>query len=75
MQVLMDETGVPYELIPVGKGKVRLQNKKYPEISHIYKVEFIENAIKEGLLTPISEEPPKFIQEKLSLMKVQGGEL
>ena len=75
MKILIDKTGIAYELYSVGNDKVELRSKMFPEINHTYKATFIEAAIKKGLLIELPEGPPKFIQEELSLMQGQGGQL
>lgn len=68
MRLLLDSSGITYELIEAGKGRVRLQNKRFPEISHTYKKEFIDSAIQNGMLNPFIPEPPKPVQQKLQMM-------
>jgi len=63
MQRLADETGTLYDLVNVGNNKVKLQSKKFPEINHIYKQDFIEGAIKDGLLIEIPQQK-SFLKEK-----------
>ena len=66
MRILLDKTGIAFELFNVGNGNVRFQAKNFPEISHIYKASFIDSAIQAGLLTEL---PEKFVPQKL---KMQG---
>ena len=61
---VIDVSGVIYKLIEQKRGKVRLQNQRYPEISHNYKKSFIDSAIEGGLLTPVAGE---FVQQKMKM--------
>lgn len=56
MRKVTDSTGLVYKLIEEGEGKVRLQSEHFSEISHVYKEEFIEAAIQNGVLIPLPEQ-------------------
>jgi len=55
MKILLDKDGAPFELIAKGEGKVELRCQHFPEITHVYKTDFIESAIKSGLLIELPE--------------------
>jgi hypothetical protein len=52
---LQDKSGTVLEAKEINKTHVWLAVKKYPEIKHQYRKEFIKSAIKEGLLSPVKE--------------------
>ena len=53
METYIDQTGTAYEAIPQGESKIVLRSKKFPEITHVYKKAFLDNAVAGGLLTKI----------------------
>jgi len=67
MKILLDKEGAAFELIPKGEGKAELRCQHFPELTHTYKIDFIESAIKAGLLIEL---PEKFVPQKLRMMGV-----
>jgi len=63
IKIVIDKTGTLYDLINTGNGKVKLSSQKFPKISHVYKKQFINCAIKGGILTEIPMQA-SFIPEK-----------
>jgi hypothetical protein len=52
---LQDQSGTVLEAKEVNHTHVVLAVMRYPEIKHVYRKEFIESAIKQGLLSPAKE--------------------
>ncbi|MBA7496581.1 hypothetical protein ES702_07190 [subsurface metagenome] len=53
MRLLIDLTGLEYNLLELPNGKMRLQGRIHPEIYHDYKPGFMQRAIEGGLLKEI----------------------
>ena len=74
MQLLIDKTGMYYELVDLGNGKVKLQTTKFPEISHIYKQTFIGDAIRAGFLKEIPKQMNLLTEKPLSSLRPAQAE-